>query len=76
MEPVETGSNASAALIWIGCYLAIWGLLLWLSPQFREGFVDWLRLKDPFGWRFWRQNILFAAFSLCYLAVGLLFLGL
>lgn len=76
MEPQNAASDPSAVLVWIGGYLTVWLLCLWLSPRFREGFVDWLRLKDPFGWRFWRQNILFAAFSLCYLAVGLLFMGL
>lgn len=63
------------ALFWILGYLAIWLLGLWLSPRFREGFLDWVRLKDPFGVRFWRQNLLFAAFSLAYLAVAFLFLG-
>lgn len=66
---------APAALLWILVYLAIWLMVLWLSSRFREDFVNWITLKDPFGFRFWRQNLLFAAFSLAYLAVAFLFLG-
>lgn len=62
-------------MTWLAGYLAAFLLLLWLSRQFRESFLDWITLKDPLGLRFWRQNILFAAFSLAYFAVAVLFLG-
>jgi hypothetical protein len=76
MEVVATGADADSALIWIGGYLAIWALLLWLSPRFREDLLEGFSLRDPLGLRFWRGHILFAAFSLCYLAVALLALGI
>lgn len=75
MEALQTGSGELAFLIWLGGYLALYLLLAWLSPRFRESLLDWLSLRDPFGLRFWRQNLLFAAFSLVYFAVAVLFLG-
>lgn len=76
METGPSDTDAVAALIWIGGYLALWLLLVLLSPRFRESFFDWMRWRDPFGLRFWRQNLLFAAFSFAYLAVALLFIGI
>ncbi|MFT6457441.1 hypothetical protein [Pseudophaeobacter arcticus] len=73
--PVQTDPEARAFLIWLGGYLAIYLLLMWRSPRFRDSFLDWITLKDPLGLGFWRQNILFAAFSLAYFAVAVLFLG-
>ncbi|MCD9148229.1 hypothetical protein [Pseudophaeobacter flagellatus] len=72
---MPTEPEATAFLTWLAGYLAAFLLLLWLSRQFRESFLDWITLKDPLGLRFWRQNILFAAFSLAYFAVAVLFLG-
>lgn len=75
METVASDSNTANVLVWIGGYLAVFLLLMWLSPRFRESFIEGVGLRDPFGLGFWRQNLLFAAFSCAYLAVALLFMG-
>lgn len=75
MEQVLAEPDVTAFMVWLGGYLSVFVLLLWWSRQFRECFLDCITLKDPLGLRFWGQNILFAAFSLAYFAVAVLFLG-
>lgn len=44
-------------------YIVIFGIGL-LSKNFRSDYVDWLTIRDPFGFAFWRNNLWFLWFNL------------